>query len=244
MQNCSVKHVLLYVDGNRRWAEKNNLSPELAYAAAGQKLLKIIDFYQEKQVPVVSLYACSTENLRHRSAENKFFFIKAAIQSFKFCLADFNVRSVRIIFIGDKTLLSEETVHAFNTIEHLTAQGNKLTCYFLFGYGGREELFFGLQEIIKVLAKNKSQDFCAELTRLTALMSFEQMRSCMWLGAVPEPDMVIRAAGGISRLSNGPLVHLAYAELFFLDCFWPDLNEQMLQDCWKRFFVSKRSCGS
>ena len=44
----------------------------------------------------------------------------------------------------------------------------------------------------------------------------------------PEPELVIRT-GGHKRLSNFLLFHVAYSELYFLDCMWPDLTEADLE---------------
>ncbi len=41
---------------------------------------------------------------------------------------------------------------------------------------------------------------------------------------MPDPDVMVRTSGEY-RLSNFLLWQSAYAELVFLDVFWPDFNE-------------------
>ena len=43
----------------------------------------------------------------------------------------------------------------------------------------------------------------------------------------PEVDLLIRT-GGEKRLSDFLLWECAYAELYFLDCMWPDFDEHAL----------------
>jgi undecaprenyl diphosphate synthase len=43
------------------------------------------------------------------------------------------------------------------------------------------------------------------------------------LAGVPDPDLLIRT-GGEQRISNFLLWNLAYAELYFCDCLWPEFG--------------------
>ena len=44
------------------------------------------------------------------------------------------------------------------------------------------------------------------------------------LSGLPDPDLLIRT-GGEQRISNFLLWNLAYSELYFCDCLWPDFGE-------------------
>ena len=68
-------------------------------------------------------------------------------------------------------------------------------------------------------------------------------RRAMWFGDVPDPDMIIRT-GKVSRLSNFLLFQGAYSELKFIDCYWPEITEERLQECVDQFYEIKRSFGS
>jgi undecaprenyl diphosphate synthase len=46
----------------------------------------------------------------------------------------------------------------------------------------------------------------------------------LWTHGVPDPDVVVRTSGEY-RLSNFLLWQSAYAELVFLDVYWPDFTE-------------------
>ena len=54
----------------------------------------------------------------------------------------------------------------------------------------------------------------------------EQMvSSLMTTREMPDPDLLIRTSGEY-RISNFLLWQLAYSELYFTDCLWPEFTEE------------------
>ncbi len=49
------------------------------------------------------------------------------------------------------------------------------------------------------------------------------MAQALALAGQPDPDLFIRT-GGEHRISNFLLWNLAYTELYFTDCLWPDFD--------------------
>jgi undecaprenyl diphosphate synthase len=49
--------------------------------------------------------------------------------------------------------------------------------------------------------------------------------SLMTTRTMPDPDLLIRTSGEY-RISNFLLWQLAYSELYFTDCLWPDFTEE------------------
>ena len=62
-------------------------------------------------------------------------------------------------------------------------------------------------------------------------------------GAAPDPDLVIRT-GGEKRLSNFLLWQSAYAELVFLDEYWPDFDGSLLKKALDEFGARDRRYGA
>jgi undecaprenyl diphosphate synthase len=60
--------------------------------------------------------------------------------------------------------------------------------------------------------------------------------------AVPEIDLLIRT-GGEQRLSNCPLWEIAYAELYFTPCLWPDFGGPELDAAVREFRRRDRRFG-
>ena len=49
--------------------------------------------------------------------------------------------------------------------------------------------------------------------------------SLMTTAQIPDPDLLIRTSGEY-RISNFLLWQLAYSELYFTDCLWPEFTEE------------------
>ena len=64
------KHIAVMLDGNRRWADKNNGSKaKSGHVAGAQKIFEFLSWCDELEVPVITLYLLSTENLKQRNTE-------------------------------------------------------------------------------------------------------------------------------------------------------------------------------
>ena len=55
----------------------------------------------------------------------------------------------------------------------------------------------------------------------------KQLHGRLALADLPEPDLFIRT-GGEQRVSNFLLWQLAYTEMYFTDCLWPDFDSTEL----------------
>lgn len=238
MGRFQVKHLLVYVDGNRRWAARHKLSVRQGYWAAAYRLMPLLDYCLDKKIPYVSLYAASTENIRKRSAENKDSFYEVTVAYFSSALSEFLTRGVKVSFVGNLELLPEFVRDCFFRIAQATAHGNALSFSFLFSYGGVEEIIMGVKKIlydidIGIISAHQA----------AVLLDYDFLKEHMWLARVPEPDLIIRPAGGYQRLSNGPLFHAAYTEFLFLAEHWPEVDAQLLEECLGLFSQQTRNFG-
>ncbi|MGI6158183.1 MAG: undecaprenyl diphosphate synthase family protein, partial [Saccharofermentanales bacterium] len=64
----------------------------------------------------------------------------------------------------------------------------------------------------------------------------------LYLPDVPPPDLMIRT-GGERRLSNFLLWELAYTELYFEECLWPDFGAEELDRAIEDFTRRQRRFG-
>mgnify|MGYP000373264846 CR=1 FL=1 len=62
------------------------------------------------------------------------------------------------------------------------------------------------------------------------------------LADLPEPDLFIRT-GGEQRISNFLLWNLAYSELYFCDCLWPDFDEDEFRAALEYYAKRQRRFG-
>ena len=62
------KHVAVMLDGNRRWAERNfGAKAQVGHTAGGKKIHEFLGWCDDLEIPVVTLYMLSIENLTKRS---------------------------------------------------------------------------------------------------------------------------------------------------------------------------------
>ncbi|NLW41437.1 MAG: undecaprenyl diphosphate synthase family protein, partial [Tissierellia bacterium] len=64
----------------------------------------------------------------------------------------------------------------------------------------------------------------------------------MWVRDIPAVDLLIRT-GGEKRLSNFMLLQSAYAELEFLDDYWPDFSDARYIDALRDYAGRNRRFG-
>jgi undecaprenyl diphosphate synthase len=64
----------------------------------------------------------------------------------------------------------------------------------------------------------------------------------MQQGGIADPDLCIRTAGE-QRISNFLLWQMAYTELYFADCYWPDFDAKALQIAVEEYYSRQRRFG-
>ena len=60
---------------------------------------------------------------------------------------------------------------------------------------------------------------------------------------IPDPDLLIRTSGE-KRISNFLLWQLAYSELVFIDCLWPDFDKTAFANAISEFSRRDRRYGA
>lgn len=212
-----ISHLALIMDGNRRWAKKNSLLPWLGHRQGVKNVEMAIQYCLEHNIKNLSLYTFSLENFKRTPKEISYIFSLLAQATKK--VDEFLKLDVRIRFVGDCSKMPADTKAVCDELEEKTKNCKALTCNFLFCYGGQQEIVAAAQKLVD---QHKER------------VTLDDLRNATWLGAIPDPEIIIRT-GGVRRLSNFLLFQAGYAEIRFLDCFWPDLTKEILdrtvQDC-------------
>lgn len=223
----TVPHCVgMIMDGNRRWA-KQRLLPTVAGHQRGLDTLKKMTLAaRDRGISHVVVYAFSTENWK-RSEEEVTFMLDLIRERFGSGLTDeLGREGVRIRVIGQHEKFPEDIQRIFADSESATAHNDRITLWICASYGGRAE----------IVAAAKA------LERAHEAITEESLAGALWSAGMPDPDIIIRT-GGQRRLSNFLLWQSTYSELFFLDTYWPDLDEHMLDDVLKEFAQRKRNFG-
>lgn len=215
-----MQHLAIIPDGNRRWAKQNKLQAILGHSKGGQSVKAAISVCLQNKIKYLSIYIFSLENFNRSDSEKDYLFkmIPDQIQENK---ANLLQNRVRVQFLGDRNMFPKDTLDVVHSIEEETKNFDNLTLSFLFCYGGRQEILTAVKGLCKDVASGA----------ISADKIDEQiLRNYMWASSLPDPDLIIRTSG-ISRLSNFFTFQAAYSELMFLDCFWPEVNQERLQKC-------------
>jgi undecaprenyl diphosphate synthase len=222
------QHIVLFPDGNRRWAKQKGLYTLEGHKQGYNNLLDFCEWCKNKQVKVVTAFGFSTENW-NRSEEEVSYLMKLL----EVCLLDnlkiYEKDGVRVRVIGQKERLPKSLQDAIEKAEKATKNNSNLFLNLAISYGGRWDIVNAVKKIIqeKIPADKIDEKLFGNYLSIAGL---------------PVPDLVIRA-GGEMRMSNFVLWQAAYAELYFSPKFWPDFSEQDLDEALAEFDKRSRRFG-
>jgi undecaprenyl diphosphate synthase len=245
MEAAPIKHLGIIMDGNRRWAKKQQLLTEEGHKKGTETVKRLIQFCLERKIAMVSIYAFSLENFQRNPEEIRNIF-KIMIEGAEKALPDLLKYGVRVRFIGDKNAFPENVRSTIEHVEKKTESGSKLQLNVLFCYGGRQEILCAVKDIIKDVKAGKLDDICedagvSEAEHTSSTVS--PFRAYLWTAHLPDPDLIIRT-GGFKRLSNFLVYQSTYSELYFTDRLWPDLTAKDLDEAVQDFVRRKRNFGT
>ncbi|HWQ58725.1 MAG TPA: polyprenyl diphosphate synthase [Clostridia bacterium] len=209
------RHVGIIMDGNGRWASCRGLPRALGHKAGTERLRGIIRLSSDLGVEALSLYAFSTENWKRPKAEVDTLFA-IFMDYFNSEVEELHRNGVSISAMGDLESLPESVRLSCRRAMEKTGGNRGLKLNIALNYGSRAEL----ARAARLMAKE------AVAGRLDpASIDERALEDRLWVGGLPDIDLLIRT-GGEKRLSNFMLLQLAYAELAFVDDYWPDFTDE------------------
>lgn len=231
------EHIAIILDGNRRWANEQEVNPFLGHKQGAETVEQLLDWLQMLNVKFVTLYTFSTENFSRPSEEVEEI-MRIAEEKFLKLLTDERIHrnKVHVKVIGRVNLLPEGLRRLIADVEKATADYDSQFLNFAFAYGGRAEIVDAAKTIAKKVKENElTVDDIDEST-------FEKY---LYTAHMPkqDPDMIIRTSGE-ERLSGFLLWQSAYSELLFLDVYWPDFRLIDLLRAVRTFQNRKRRFGA
>ncbi len=206
------------MDGNRRWAKQKHLPIATGHAKGAETLVQVCKDAKELGIRYLTLYAFSTENW-NRSEQEVFSLMDLLRKYLKDDLKEIQKNKVKIIFLGEKSMLDADIVESMNKIEKQTANNDELFLYLAISYGSRQEILNATKQVAKL----------AKAGEIGIDDIDEQLFSnLLYTKGAPDPDMVVRTSGE-KRISNYLLWQLAYSEFYFSDVLWPDFDKKELE---------------
>ena len=207
------RHIAIVMDGNGRWAKKRFMPRVIGHKHGMDALVGVVRACADRGVEYLTVFAFSSENWK-RPTEEVSALMNLVLVGLSRYQEKLSEEGVRILFVGDRSHVSEKVRAALEGAEKATAGNGRITLSVAFDYGGRWDIVQASRQAIEA-GVSASQLDEATLSRFMA-MSF-----------APDPDLFIRTGGEV-RISNFLLWQAAYSELYFSDCLWPDFGEAEL----------------
>jgi undecaprenyl diphosphate synthase len=219
-------HVAIVMDGNRRWAKENNFPMFWGHRCGIHTVSEIVRAAIGHEIPYLTLFAFSTENWRRSTGEVRYL-MGLFVRSITHYAVFLQKNEICVRFIGDLASLQEDLQEKIASIREKTDHNTKLFLTIAINYGSRDELV----RAIKKIPIDERQN-----------CSWESI--CEWLdtGNIPDVDLFIRTSGE-QRLSNFLLLQSAYAELFFVEKYWPEFTQQDFEIVLNAYRLRKRNFG-
>ena len=220
------------MDGNGRWARRQNM-PRLYGHQKGVDALKIaIQATMELKIPYLTVWAFSTENWRRPEEEVSGLFNLFRI-ALKRDIPEFHKQNIRLKVLGLRTGLDKELITLIDKAEKLTKDNTGLTLTVAFNYGGRADILHAIQNIAQLVIDGKLKPDQITEDLVTAHLLTQDL---------PDPDLIIRT-GKVSRISNFMLWQGFYAELVFQDILWPEFTKDKFHEALRAFESYERNFG-
>lgn len=216
----------IIMDGNRRWAKENGLSPYEGHSEGYKKLKEAVRWAREASIPHVVIYAFSTENWQ-RSEEEVGYLMRIFRSILENEVKKMIEDRVRVRFIGDLSRFSEDIRNMMRDMETETAETYDITLHLAMSYGGRTEILSAVNALLKEGAGPVSEEVFSKK---------------LWSHPMPDPDLIIRT-GGEKRLSNFLPWQSVYSELFFTDTKWPAFTKEEFDAILAEFSTRERRRG-
>lgn len=217
--NKLPQHVGIIMDGNGRWATGKGLIRTSGHKAGVKALKKILKTCIKYNIPILTVYAFSTENWKRPMTEVNFlmnlFSSFLAEQIDEMC-----EDNVRIHFIGRVDELPGNLPNELHAAEERTKNNTGVRFNVAVNYGGRDEIVTAVKNIASEV---QSGDLSIDK------IDDKVIDDNLYTKDLPTVDLMIRTSGDI-RLSNFLLWQAAYAEFWFTKTNWPDFSsEEFLQ---------------
>lgn len=222
------QHIVLFPDGNRRWAKQKGITSFDGHYKGYLNILDFAEWCKNRGVKVLTAFGFSTENW-NRSKEEVDYLMKLLEKCLLENLEKYQKDDIKVKVIGQIERLPQSSRDSIEKTEKATENNKNFHLNLAVSYGGKWDILNAVKKIIE----NK-----IEISKIDEKL-FESYLSTTGL---PNPDLIIRA-GGEMRLSNFVLWQAAYSELYFSPKLWPDFTQGDLDLALSEFNSRNRRFG-
>jgi len=207
-------HVAIIMDGNGRWAKMRGLPRVAGHRRGADAVRRAVEAAIELGVSYLTLYGFSSENWKRPAGEVHDLmgllrhYLRAEI-------AELHRNGVRMRVIGERDRLNSDIITLIENAERLTQENSRLNLTIALSYGGRGEIALAARRLAHMVQSGMLAPDAIDENAVASQLPTVDM---------PDPDLIIRTSGE-QRISNFLLWQSAYAELVFVDTYWPDFDK-------------------
>ena len=212
-QSRLPRHIAIIMDGNGRWAKKQGLARMFGHRQGVETVHNITEAAAEMGIEYLTLYTFSTENW-NRPKEEVDALMTLLVDTISKETPTLMKNNVRLQTIGDINRLPEGTRQKFLGCIDETSGNTGLTMVIALSYSARWEITEAVREAVRMTQNGALRPEDVNEQFVSTLMTTKN---------IPDPDLLIRTSGEY-RISNFLLWQLAYSELYFTDCLWPEFT--------------------
>jgi short-chain Z-isoprenyl diphosphate synthase len=233
------RHIGVILDGNRRFARAKGLGTvSEGHRIGAEKIHELLDWCHELEIPYVTLWLLSTENLARDSAEvdELVGIIARTVERIAYEPAN-EARGVRLSALGALDAIPDRLRRTLKEAEEATAERDGMHVQVAVGYGGRREITDALRSLLE-----ERHTRGESLEQVIADLAPDDISAHLYSTGTPDPDLIIRTSGEI-RLSGFLLWQSAHSEFYFCDPYWPEFRKTDFLRALREFASRQRRYG-
>ena len=209
------RHVAIIMDGNGRWAKRQGMARMFGHRQGVETVHRITEVAAALGIDYLTLYAFSTENW-NRPKEEVDALMSLLVDTIAKETPTLMKNNIQLLTIGDLDRLPDSAQTKFRACMEETSGNTGLKLVISLSYSSRWEIIRAAKEIASLVQQD---------AMLIEDINEEVVSAHLTTASMPDPDLLIRTSGEL-RISNFLLWQLAYAEMYFTDCLWPEFTEE------------------
>jgi undecaprenyl diphosphate synthase len=220
------------MDGNGRWAQRQNLPRIEGHRRGVASVRRTTEECARLGIEQLTLYCLSSENWKRPQQEIDFLMhlLEQYMIEERTTIMDNNLR---VRMIGRREGIPEQVLRELDKTVDMSAANTGMWLNLAVNYGGRSELVDAVREIGQSIAAGTLNPSDVDEATIS---------DHLYTAGLDDPDLLVRTAGEL-RISNFLLWQISYAEIWVTDRCWPEFDEATLHEAIHSFANRNRKFG-
>jgi short-chain Z-isoprenyl diphosphate synthase len=230
------RHIGIMLDGNRRWAREAGFTDvSEGHRVGARKIADLLNWCQEANVGVVTIWLLSTDNLNRSDSE-----VRSLLEIIPDVVDELAAPATpwRLRIVGALDALPVETATRLSAAAARTNGRQGMEVNVAVGYGGRQEIADAVRKLLQQHAEAGTT-----IEELAEVLDVDHIAEHLYTSGQPDPDLVIRTSGE-QRMSGFLLWQSAHSEFWFCEAYWPDFRRVDFLRALRDYAIRHRRFGS